>query len=146
MKVCVYWLPIGGEFGLESRSNLNIKLSLALDSELWTRSIGDSRPLADCGDEPHQDLTRMTSRNVLILTKGICVRCAASVDTTERQNAWSSNGRTYWHGKFGPYGIDKSPPIKPAESSSRSQKYEAFGFIAIWYIGLFFGIKSLDMR
>jgi len=31
--------------------------------------------------------------------------------------------------KIGPYGIDKSPPIKPVESSSRSQKYEACDFV-----------------
>jgi hypothetical protein len=27
------------------------------------------------------------------------------------------------------YGIDKSPPIKSVESSSRSRKYEAFDFV-----------------
>jgi hypothetical protein len=42
--------------------------------------------------------------------------------------------------------IDKSLPIRSIEFNACAQEYKAFDFIADWYIGLFFGVGSPDIR
>ena len=51
-----------------------------------------------------------------------------------------------WPVKLGTQVIDKNPPIRLAGSSTHTEEYEAFDFIANWYISLVFRVQQLDMR